>query len=96
MNATIITVKDCTDVRFVYDRGIRNRTAVTYDAATRAYGSKVEGEYYAKAHIAYIGKLPNGTWGLFTADGDLMKQWLNNRGSAKVAAKRHFGEVMFS
>ncbi|MGW6949039.1 hypothetical protein ACWGHD_19195 [Streptomyces xanthophaeus] len=92
MNATATAVR--TAVQMVFDRGVRAVAGSTYDAATRTLTDAVRGEYYAKAHIAFIGREADGSWTLFTTDGAAITTGLNNKVSAKVAAKRHFGPVI--
>ncbi|MGW0468269.1 hypothetical protein ACWDX6_23835 [Streptomyces sp. NPDC003027] len=82
-----------TNVKMVFERCVRSVVRSSYDPATRTLTDVVRGEYYARAHIGYIGREENGTWTLFTVDGAPIKAWLNNKVSAKVAAQRHFGPV---
>ena len=95
MTATIASAQ-VSNLVFVYDRGVRNVEGLTYNREANAYESVTRGEYYAKAEIAFLGREADGTWSLLTMEGKRFVTNLPNRGSAKVAAKRHFGSVMFS
>ncbi|MFJ5103228.1 hypothetical protein [Streptomyces sp. NPDC088554] len=93
---TIEIIGTRTRVEMVFDRAVRTVPSLSYDPVTRAFTEGVRGEYYATAHIAFVGREVDGSWTLFTTDGAPIKSGLNNKVSAWAAARRHFGPVIIA
>ncbi|MEU7243355.1 hypothetical protein [Streptomyces sparsogenes] len=82
------------NVQDVYERRVRTVTRSAYNAETRTLTDVERNEYYAGTHIAYIGQERDGSWTLFTYDGDPIMTRIHNRLLAQAKAGKHFGPVI--